>query len=1022
MAIFSSGQQFVSAGYKVLFQHRLLPTVSGIVDPEQAAKEEAKVLAGLSPFGDPRGLLKAGMLPASKFSYRVFVQTLEPVISGSLSILTEAAGGIGSLLLQNLPEVVIARTTSRTAIVIFEGRDVIDMETKDLKTDGDAIIVPDRVFRAIHASNKPLVESGDDIATNSARAYALPRFKGNVVNGVALTEGAPRDTILAAQPQGRLATDSASNKIRLTGSAALVSYVAMVKPLFRDVVTITASSQGIGVVRIPDGLIITDTSAGQTRDAFVLRFSMVNVALAGQDEVLQWRLSESYGVNTTKTVEKTPSGLLKNLSKDELTKNALQEVNKHYVYNLSDLDAADTTDEQFSKPAKDAVSPLLARAKMDPNSPFFDKGFSAKIVGFEIGQGATGRLVEVLGVGLPTSGSALVPQLMYTSPNFEFDLPPATRIGYEYTLRQPNRMTVLTGPRDAVLLARTVESAPGLAVSYDCCLHKVHVFQSASSPAGPTMLERWFDDALWQKPTDKPPKAPDSKLETFLVGEYPFVSEGRATLLPLQTLLEEAVSGDNVVLPASFYVTSIVVTVPGEMTDAGVVRLYESTQAGKPLFEAAVKSSASGGELTIGTPPIRFSSWDATGGLSLKQVAGVKKGDGVLEALSGDKASTDPTEFQLANVEKQEFPIEGGNVAATGDCTSGWTLLAFENENRLDMAIRTVYSKPFQLVRDVVWRIPKNIAASSKSKSDLPSASLPFLLSDVDTDSSYLFYVYKQKLLVKVVPMKIFRGPDVASPILRYDAKGEAEVAAKLHKLGAALVYDGSSKGKLDELAIDLDKNAIKIVDDPNPPKDDKPRPITQYSAMQDSAGNVYVFIQADDIMVVRRSHNLGSGWTDVLPRSFSFIPAKSQDEKLSERTALAPFVLYDWATNIVSLFFLFESSLMFVRFPGDKLRNLPSDKLAEEMGKIKPQVVVGALSKNMADRGITRNVGVEKKQGATDKKPPKLSPHRVTGVVSAEGYYRVWFKDEDEALRSLISTDTGNTWRDERDALEDVS
>lgn len=1016
MAIFTSGSSFTNLGYKIQFK---------------PASIRPPLPASAPPFSDPRGILTPGMVPGRNISYRIYQEAVVSPQSGIGDILASSPFGLG--LFSALPSVSISQVHTRASVILFQGHDVIDLPTDGLATDGDALVLPQNVFRGLHAGATPFIGPNDNIALKSAISYGF-KTPDNVLVGTKLSLNPPVDVKKA---YSGFLVDTGSNELIVKGSPSFVSYVAIDTPIFRDVVTMRAGVLAIGIDSPTGGFLISDTSFDEQVVAEVMRFVYVNVQKdPTMPPDLRWRLSESYGAKTTGKVAETPTSLFSGLSRSDLAKANLAESNKHYVYNLSD-DSPDTTEDLLCIPSKDAVSPLLAKAKADPSSPFFDKEFVSKSFDFKIGFAESGTQTEEISAGPSNNGAIVIAAFDYSSPNYLVQMDSTTRLGLEYSVQTTQGFGF--GGNSVILLAETVASQAGLAATYDEDLGVTSVFDVSSAGSTPFLVRRTFDDSLWVSTQIAPPQ---SKLKAFLVGEVPYETDGAAMLLPPPSEISAAkVSGDKVTLPGTAFVTTILVAPSG--TTGSSLTLYEGAASATqdPTYEYATPFSP--GEniqnpvTAIATPPLSFQGIASTG-LEVKSVFGFNQGDTILGAMNGDKGSSDPSEFQMANLEALKFPFNPNNVSAA-ESSDGAVLVAIENSSRIDVGFRQGYLAQLSMVRDVVLRISDDFETSSKKgssdASSLPPASLPFLVRDDQTSEWMLFYVYKSKLLMKRIPDAVVDGSAMGLPIdgdtTRFSVDSEKAVAKQMHSLGATLVYDGVSlKPSGTGIVVDLDFKAITVLSNDaataNVTTPTKIRPITQYSAFMDSSGLMFVFIQTDDRITVMRSGDYGQRWADILPESFSFVPPNpktpSTDSAAPREDGAAPSCLYDPMSNDVLLFFFFQSCLMLTRFPCETLKLDDQAQMAASMNLIKPVVLVGAVTDDLLQRGITAAPSVNDLQGTA---PPILSPHRVAAVRTSRGYHRVFYKDDKSRLRSLISADgtgSGDSWVTENQFLGTAS
>jgi len=73
-------------------------------------------------------------------------------------------------------------------------------------------------------------------------------------------------------------------------------------------------------------------------------------------------------------------------------------------------------------------------------------------------------------------------------------------------------------------------------------------------------------------------------------------------------------------------------------------------------------------------------------------------------------------------------------------------------------------------------------------------------------------------------------------------------------------------------------------------------------------------------------------------------------------------------------------------------------------------------VTEDMVERGITYG-----NSELVNKEPPvKATPQKVTGVITHNGAYRVFFKDDQGKLRSIVSMDLGKSWLLDEDISEE--
>jgi hypothetical protein len=951
------------------------------------------------------------------------------------------------------------------AIVFFEGSDVIDLPTSGLKREGDVIFVPDQVARGLFASEEPWI-TNQSVARAASLLYGGRPDPRNLLVGVRRSDNPTEDVKVVYGKDTEVVNsirtaDTASNALVVTGDPKYISYVSIDRPIFRDVIITKVNVQVSGLSTALAGLSATDTSFDEQGKSYMLRFAWVNLAAEGEDQRMGWRLSQSLGVTPSSGQPVLlPNDVLKGFSTEDKALESTYLAGKHYAYNLAD-DGPDTSGTKLDiVPAKQAFDPFVARDMSDENSPYFDRNAVFKFIEPEPGFGSAGLTdqyaVGIAGVGGTSIGGASptpVPEFGYTSPHWKLNLTSKTRMIMEYAVRAPHGLNLVTsvgfrrypaligtlaGTSDLQILANSVESKGGVIAVNDCCTYLTKVYDVTSVGLAGMLVERQFDDITWQTNIES---IPSSKSKKFMMGEFPFRTDGRPLFLPEQRFLSFANDG-SIDIESDDYVTSLLLSAePASNADAFNV-VVSKDGSGDPLFEASLGdtiTSADSPQILLGVPGLRFEGYNNGGGMRLLQVFGAKTGDPLLGPFGGSQESASEeqqeakllaySDAQLSKVEAQTWPVESNNVSATSDCASGLIYLAFENGNRIDMAIGDCAGE-FSMIRDVVLRIPDDTDARKESSNkggddNLPPATLPFLFNDGEaTRTLFMLYSYKDKVLCKNIPMELMSKPKENGS---YQPQVERDISQSLHKTGATLVYDGagdvddaSKSGSTTGIFLDIEAGAISVSqdqDDPNPDTAGRPEQASQYSAFVDSAGYLFCFIQAGDKIVVRRSIDLSGKWSDALPRGFMFIPETKTDEDSAEGTTTtepdgsSPSVLYDNATQDVLLFMTIEQSLVYSKFPGEILRN-KSDAAAAALEPYRnPKLLFGEMSTDMLGRGITPAIVVNEVEDKSESSN-RIQAQRVSAIKSTQGYYRVFFKDEDRRLRSMVSFDMGGTWR----------
>lgn len=1016
--LFSSGIPITQSGYKTLYKtFRWSPPAPDFA-PEAA---------------DPRGKFRPGMVPSKTLSYRVYTQLVVSTTSTqnvlSSQVGNPLGGGLVSLFVQASvqSDVAFATGIARASVLLFEGHDVIDIPTDDMPFEDGVLTLPGNPFRLIHAGESTLVPDNDTkgVAYWAALAYH-GNLDGNVLAGSAITEDAPFDVKQAVDPQGAKFVDTASNKVRINGDKPrFISYVEIDKPIFRDVVVTKSSVQAFGFNNPLSGFLLDGTALLGPPETYVLRFAFVNVSQDPDTTRFQWRLAESMGIKPD-SIEQTPAdlqGLLTDAEKAEL---AISTATNHFAYDLSDLESDDTTEaNNFSayKPLKKAYNTAYAKAKQDPGNKYFDKNFKATIFdqATGLGQGSgltTGLAVAPFGRGGAGFSGSLSTEFMYTSPSMITNSSGKARIGTEYN-GQIFGGRFLGGSTDFWLLAKTIESKSGMSCTYDPCMKNAYLYDVVSFSQGSTAVERTLDDLRWATGFEKRPSQDDG----MLLGEYPFRSEGAAILLPDQVQIEADITEDGIVMPAQKFATNALFeTGPSPSEPAGL--FSSQSLEGDPVFQASL-ISAEEGTVLIGLPPTSFGGFKPGGGFaSISELFGVGVGDVLLEAMPGVETTGDKSTDQIATIGELKWPIPISNTSVAMDCTTGYFFLAFEDDDRVDIAFKTSYGAPFGIIRDVILRIPDDEDAQNNNRprrtdtretkassdaSDLPPATLPYLVTDGPAKVLYLFYSYKGKLLCKKIAYEIL-VPTKSNLDNKYDLSKEAEIAGKVHGIAPSLVFDPSanapsSDGQSQSLAADIRAGAVRVIEDPTAtkPAQGESRSMDQYSVILDRQGYLFAFVQSGGKIVIRRSLDMGDTWTNILPSGFSFIPGKDMGD------LEAPFVMYDSTQDVILLFYVLNGTLLFQRLSANILRKEP-DVIAGALILV-PKALFGSITKQMVDNGVVPTLSIFAGLANDGKAVPA---QRLAGYITSTGQYRVFLKDSDGLLLSLISSNSGEEWLSE--------
>jgi len=1044
----------------------------------------------------------SGVFPNSKLRYLFYAETLPANTNDATTSVAAAISTTATLLTRGLlPTPILTvefqRSVSITSVVCFEGMDVIDLPKENFKRSDQGIVVDHNVYKVIYAGANKLIPDKDEKGFNYWTTVG-PYLPTNLCRGTTLTDDAPVDLkyYYKANKGDPTFADTASNVITTQGTANYVSYVAITKPLFRDVVYMTGSTETTGYALLGTYRELNTRQAMTTLPAIVLRYAWVNMAKKDDPPKFMWRLAESFNARPGKVA---PALGIKTQAGD---------VPDHYVYNLLD-DVKPELAETSAYPPEILKTAYLQQDAVALSTPG-NKNYNKKFQFFMMPQDFQAEVVaggnvlvansaEYYPSGNPAllaglgalcastiwadSAQGMMEQIsapatqcfVYTSSKITQPFIAITRLGTEYYSNFINGR-MLTA-QEFALLAR-VHPGGGVSAVLDPCTFMTSVFDILPTTNTDIVTERVFDDFKIGNVSSLPPEtAAGGK---FLLGEFPLRTEGGTALVPPQ---DNGKAGDSpLTLDKEKFVTMLSIAVSTESEDE-TFRLYANTDtSGNPLVElnlgefvGKLQADGKSDNIIVGVPPTKTTSfaWKAGGGFGNPKSYYFVEKDAVMagELVPHNDGQTLPwtpySDFQVKRVGKQTFPVTSQSVAASANCATGYVLFAYENDGRIDLAVRTGHGDAYAFLRDVTLRVPdddnfkpeaydsayqsayQTAKNSGKSEEDavaagkaagnkaaandisktraeeinMPPSTLPFLVDDKSTKNLVLFYMYKDKLLAKRVPEEalgtIIRSTEANS----FTPAAEAKNIKMMHGLIPAIVYDGANEGKsAASILKDLKLGAVKVFQGDPPKTDKKPDYVVQFCAMADSTGNLYAVIQTGTRVMVKRSVDGGEVWESVFPDDFSFYPNRTSGG--TDATAAAqvqsPFVMLDWSTQNCIMTFVVEGSLLAYRFPAEVLR-VSKDKAAATLSKyLEPKVLFGPLTQDMADRGISYGTAVPEHETAKGSTVPvQVLSHRMTGVVAQNGYYRVFFKDDESRLRSLISTDLGSSWLLDQDFVK---
>lgn len=1039
--VFSSGLPVTFLGYKLLSSTAINRSEGRTI--QQLVDDAAAGAIPIRSDNDPRGLFRSGMTPTKQLSYRVYHRIEREFFRPDPSLLISALG-ISTTVPFNFN---ITESFTRAAVVCFEGRDVIDLDTSTLTKDGNDIILPDKVYRVLHAGDEPFLGPKDNIAAKSALLYySIPRASDDQFAKIIISEDAPFDVRQANEAGlANLFVDTMSNRVRLKAPAKFISYVAVDKPIFRDIVFMKQGSLAF----LTNGL-ITSTGAGNGF-SYMMRFVPFDIRPSPEaPEKIQWRLSESWNVKIDQK-EPLPLSARSLLSQTSIQMAAADEFSNHFVYNLSESTADDVTNDFHFKPTKKGVAPQLAKLKQDSTSPFFEKDFKNTYFDYKLGFGATGGVETAHAIGIGLGDNTLAPEFSFTSPTWVMGLTSKARLGFEYYLRRPTGVNVLIPISENSLLAKSVEAAAGIAVVYngrEACRRpgRSFVYDVFGVTGGSVVTERTFPDTLW---TTSGKTVPDSKLTQFLLGEAPWRSEGSHIFFLERCKKIDVSTKTGISVPANTTPQAVSVkfgTSDSDDSSADLAVFGDASPDGDPLFEATFHAGSEIDDV-VTIPPVAFQSYKSKKG-KISAMYVVEHDKELRQSLKGVAAPSAPparpgidsdvvarlSNIQLNQMEATKFPYAASNVSACYDPERRMTVVAFENDGRIDLGVRKYDNAPFAMIRDVALRVPDDFdsgsspseddsGAGGKDKKDLPAATLPFVLNSRSLNKIFLFYVYKNALIVKPIPVEVLQRATIGTDG-QFAIEAERQLVEGIHATPGTIIYEASGQSgnqskDTSALKVDLKLFLVAYANGARLKVDsDKREAVSQYSACMMSDGYVFMFIQTGDKLRYMRSSDQCGEWHDILPAGFKLLPKRS--DVTGEDTANIVDAPSCYASRgDIMLFFFHENSLLYMKFASETLRRDAATNQAKleqlrASNKFLPTHVVGPASESILKRGIPADTSVLDFVGQ-DKKPIKLSPHRVAGHTTIEGYHRVFFKDDKQALRSIVSTNSGNNFLSEK-------
>jgi hypothetical protein len=292
-------------------------------------------------------------------------------------------------------------------------------------------------------------------------------------------------------------------------------------------------------------------------------------------------------------------------------------------------------------------------------------------------------------------------------------------------------------------------------------------------------------------------------------------------------------------------------------------------------------------------------------------------------------------------------------------------------------------------------------------------------------------------LFLKIIPGEIFSSLAEHTIEGALDPESEAKIIRQLHSLAEILIYDtiGESDGGAGgpSLEKDIDARVVEngkriaaegevTLEEIEEETSISPRSLIDHSAIIDNGGNVFVFVYDTLRTWIFRSNDSGKSWISILPITYSFFPLTEEEKTSKESFAGAvenkvqfPYAIIDSSTGNCHLFFFSELALLIFSLPAEALLLSP-DKMVPILDLIKPRFIYGKLTESLIDRGITSarpsRGGEEGETSAqAEGSSPVIPNQRVSVTITASGYFRVFLKDENGIILSLLSNDSGTTW-----------
>lgn len=938
---------------------------------------------------------------------------------------------------------------STYGVIAFEGTDIVDASTADMSYDNGVLTVPNNVYAAVYGGMIPFKERlkliNAELVKNKLQPYseqeymALQYWKPSLDNAVTGTEPlypehVPYDSVLkqfkmtqfvsktqitsktlesfgvtervasyrsGSYKAGNKIIDVFSNKIKADYKPDYVTYISCTKPIFRDIVSLKTSAylDASYIYFNSKWNIQTINFLGPHNniDVSVLRYVPV-VNSAGK---MQWKLSESWGIKPKQVISNTNS--LRPLYGSKINEDILQQ---HYCYDLNSLDPEPKNPQYPPMPHGDKIGyePAFAREKADPSSQYYDKNF--KYSEFYSGKSSANNAYN----GIPSivtpsnvqtiSLEALHPDNTttyriycnrnYQSQRIEGDFNQSTRIGMEFGVRHPHNTEIYLPPIAAIYAVKTKATTIGITASYTEAESKAYVYCPVIvGDGGGVITVRTFEDYMWAPKGDK--GIPESSLNKFLMGEIPYVSDGPPAIMPrlkTQTAFDEK--------------TDVVVAYGIQTINQKAYKINED-------FEF----QSSGTFQTLYIPPTLYGkSFSFPNGVTertTKYVPTAFLSASVPFPPMADKetALTVAAKIQLSELQAETFPLTAESYSAGAIDKNGSQMIAYEKSGRIDLAYRHNSNMPWIVIRDVIFR--------PNDSGSRPSATNPYILTNLAAEQWTLFYVYQNRLMVKPIPFSIFKDEDFIN--IPLPTMNEQLIALDIQKIQSIVVYDGYRPDVTTDLTVEI--NVYKSVKKPTDESKSiantsvqKAADIKDFSIVYNE-GKYFAFIQDGTRIRCRKSADIGD-WRDVFDSTMTFIPKNTAQatsgqnlEDVMEDGYISS-AIYDESTRTVLVFFIYDGCILIKYLPSD-IFILDKAAATEKANVNIPFIVYGKITANLKGRKIPEQISIP----SVKEDIYTISNHRTAIIRNFIGYYRLFFLT-DNGLRSSISMQ-GKRWFTEK-------